>query len=170
MGIGIAILAFLVIFTGIQTFYPAPEYDDYCGDERTPIPAKIGEPVACTEDAKECPDGSFVSRDPTNDCEFFPCDDKFTTCHQEFDSVDKVYSKNLFIITLIIGIILLALGGALFELEAVGAGLMGGGIISLIYGSGRYWQYAGDLFRFIISIVGLILVIGLAYYLNKKKK
>lgn len=33
----------------------------------------IENPVVCTMDVKECPDGSFVSRDPTNNCEFFPC-------------------------------------------------------------------------------------------------
>ena len=28
---------------------------------------------ACTDDVKECEDGSFVNRDPANDCEFAPC-------------------------------------------------------------------------------------------------
>ena len=27
----------------------------------------------CTTDVKECDDGSYVSRDATNDCKFFPC-------------------------------------------------------------------------------------------------
>ncbi len=31
------------------------------------------EPKFCTQDAKECPDGSFVSRDSDNNCEFKPC-------------------------------------------------------------------------------------------------
>ncbi|MBN2459286.1 DUF333 domain-containing protein [Candidatus Woesearchaeota archaeon] len=31
------------------------------------------EAIACTEDAKVCPDGSAVGRDPYNNCEFFPC-------------------------------------------------------------------------------------------------
>lgn len=31
-----------------------------------------GEPVFCTMDAKECPDGSFVGRIGPN-CEFAPC-------------------------------------------------------------------------------------------------
>jgi len=29
--------------------------------------------VACSQDVKQCPDGSFVSRDSNNNCEFFPC-------------------------------------------------------------------------------------------------
>ncbi len=31
------------------------------------------EPIACTMDAKLCPDGSYVGRDPQNNCEFKPC-------------------------------------------------------------------------------------------------
>ena len=97
------------------------------------------------------------------------CDYDFT-CRQEYEDFQEIYSRNLFIITIIIGIILLTFGGALFELEAVGAGLMGGGITTILYGSVRYWPYAGDPLRFILSLVGLILVILFAYWLNKKTK
>ncbi|MFP4523884.1 MAG: hypothetical protein ACLFO2_01015 [Candidatus Woesearchaeota archaeon] len=31
------------------------------------------DPLMCAADVKECPDGSFVPRDPENDCEFKPC-------------------------------------------------------------------------------------------------
>jgi hypothetical protein len=33
----------------------------------------VGETVVCTEDAYECPDGSYVTRDPNNDCKFPEC-------------------------------------------------------------------------------------------------
>jgi outer membrane lipoprotein-sorting protein len=33
----------------------------------------VNDAKACSEDAKECPDGSFVSRNPDLDCEFNPC-------------------------------------------------------------------------------------------------
>jgi len=169
IGIAIIILTFLTVFAGIQTFYPNPKFDDFCGDIR---PKQIAEPerepIACTEDAKQCPDGTFVSRDPNNNCKFFPCENEFENCNQEYQSARNSHSKNLFIITLILGILLLATGGALFSLEAVGAGIMGGGIITIIYGAGSYWPNASNLFRFIISLVGLVIVIGLAYWLNKK--
>lgn len=39
-----------------------------------PLPAPAPEEaVACTQDAKQCPDGSFVGRDPKNNCEFTTC-------------------------------------------------------------------------------------------------
>jgi hypothetical protein len=29
--------------------------------------------IACTMEAKACPDGSYVGRDPDKNCEFRPC-------------------------------------------------------------------------------------------------
>jgi hypothetical protein len=37
-----------------------------------PIPTIAPQPVACTQDAKQCPDGSYVSRQGPK-CEFAPC-------------------------------------------------------------------------------------------------
>ncbi|MBU1199860.1 MAG: hypothetical protein KKF46_07725 [Nanoarchaeota archaeon] len=37
------------------------------------------EPVACTADAKVCPDGSAVGRDPDNNCEFPACPENVET-------------------------------------------------------------------------------------------
>ncbi|GEM_PF-3208453 len=33
----------------------------------------VNSPIACTADAKICPEGISVGRDPNNNCEFFPC-------------------------------------------------------------------------------------------------
>jgi hypothetical protein len=35
--------------------------------------------IACTSDAKICPDGSAVGRDSSNGCEFFPCTEEEMT-------------------------------------------------------------------------------------------
>lgn len=32
-----------------------------------------GEPAFCPADVQECKDGSFVARDPENQCKFKPC-------------------------------------------------------------------------------------------------
>ena len=34
------------------------------------------DPLVCAADVKQCPSGTFVSRDPENDCEFKPCPDE----------------------------------------------------------------------------------------------
>jgi hypothetical protein len=38
-----------------------------------PPPPMSDEPVACTADARQCPDGSYVSRNPANGCAFDAC-------------------------------------------------------------------------------------------------
>ena len=32
-----------------------------------------GEGAVCTQDAQQCSDGSYVGRNPDNNCEFYPC-------------------------------------------------------------------------------------------------
>ncbi|MBI3334843.1 hypothetical protein HYZ97_05125 [Candidatus Pacearchaeota archaeon] len=32
-----------------------------------------GEQIYCTQEVQECPDGSFVGRDPARNCSFRPC-------------------------------------------------------------------------------------------------
>jgi hypothetical protein len=167
IGIAVTILSFLVIFTGIQTFYPSPEYEDFCS--RIEIPKPVVNETFCTQDVKQCPDGSYVSRNPNNNCEFFPCENEQEKCYNKYDEARAQYSKNLFTITTILAIILLSLGATLFKLEHISSGIMGGGIITLLYGTFNYWPNAGNLFRFIISIIGLLVVIGFAYWINKKK-
>jgi len=38
----------------------------------TPLPTS-GEGIFCTADVRQCPDGSFVSRNPANGCAFDSC-------------------------------------------------------------------------------------------------
>jgi hypothetical protein len=40
------------------------------------IGQRLVEGQACAADVMECPDGSFVARDPNNNCEFFQCTDE----------------------------------------------------------------------------------------------
>lgn len=41
--------------------------------EAPPPPAVAEDRMMCTMDAKMCPDGSYVSRNPANGCAFNPC-------------------------------------------------------------------------------------------------
>ncbi len=167
IGIAITILSFLVIFTGIQTFYPSPEYDDFCSQTKPPLVPK--NQTLCAQDVKECPDGSYVSRDPNNDCEFFPCESEQEKCYEQYKNARTKHSKNIFIITIILSLILLTIGATFFKLNNVSSGIMGGGIITLLYGAFSYWPNAENLARFIISLIGLSILIGFTYWMNKKK-
>ena len=71
-------------------------------------------------------------------------------------------------ITLPLGILIIILGTLLFKLESVGAGLMGGGVGIILWGVSRFWIFAENFLKFILSLAGLGVLIWLAYYFNKK--
>ncbi|MBT7238051.1 hypothetical protein HN865_04310 [Candidatus Woesearchaeota archaeon] len=54
------------------------------------ISSCMGEPLACTEEAKMCQDGTFVSRDSNNNCNFEECPvtikcDYMNNCPESFN-------------------------------------------------------------------------------------
>ncbi|MEK6830091.1 MAG: hypothetical protein AABY15_08305 [Nanoarchaeota archaeon] len=123
-------------------------------------------------DQKRCEiqNGTWTSQ--KIECIKAPCPqgycDLYSKCNQEFTDADRERSRNVFFIALPLGVLIIALGAFFFGLEVVGAGLMGGGIGTLIYGSGAYWPYTENWIRFALSLAGLIIVIWLAYYFNRK--
>ena len=163
MGIAIIVLTIFVTFYGINTFYPRPNYEDFCGDIKTQ------ELIDSLERCEEVEGKWSVYeniRPIEGGAEGF-CDRDYY-CRQDLEDARKVRSRNVFFIALPLGIIIIALGAFVFGLEAVGAGLMGGGVGTLIYGAGAYWPYSENWIRFIISLIGLVILIFLTYWFNNK--
>jgi len=95
------------------------------------------------------------------------CDRDFT-CRGELEDAREKYSRGIFLFALPLGIAVIAIGAFVFGLEAVGAGLMGGGVGIILYGVGGFWRFADDWLKFVLSLVGLVVVIWLAYWFNSK--
>ncbi|MGD9275577.1 MAG: hypothetical protein PVJ67_00215 [Candidatus Pacearchaeota archaeon] len=152
LGIAIMILTIFVVVYGNNLIFEKPEYDDFCGSVRT---AKV------IETQSECAAEGGVWEDHGY-CNIY------SGCEEEYDKAREKYYKKVFLVTLPLGIIIIAIGALVFGLEAVGAGLMGGGVATILYGVGGYWQYSADLMKFLLSLVGLVIVIYVAYWFNKK--
>lgn len=162
LGIAILVLTISVVVYGISTVYDGPKYYDFC-EERTG--SIIEDPIEC-----EAAEGQWNVYDGPKSSEVGGwCDSDFT-CSAEYEDAREKYSRNLFLITLPIGIAIIIAGAVVFGLEAVGAGLMGGGVGVILYGVGEYWRYSGDLLKFLLSLVGLIVVIWFSYRFNRHKK
>jgi hypothetical protein len=186
IGLAIFILTMFVVIYGVYSFYPQPQYEDYCSDLRFPFPMDKGEndsvcPAVCVElyeineqgicEFNECGSGcgaDGISRFQTYEQCQIVADGK--TCYDEYDKASEQWSKVVFFIALPLGIILLAVGVFAFGLETVGAGLALGGVGIIIWGVGGYWRYSENLLKFLLSLVGLVIVIWLAYYFNKKSE
>ena len=164
LGIAIFILTMFVGIYGISTLYEnAPEYNDFC-------PSDLFTQERCIEEG-----GIWINNTDTQIIErgvkSVPggyCQYDYTRCQEEFDSARENYQRKVFFIAIPLGVVIIAIGALVFGLETVGAGLMAGGVGLIIYGIGGYWQYTKDWLKFAISLIGLIVVIWLAYYANRE--
>ncbi len=183
IGIGIFILTMFVAIYGISIFFPQPQYEDFCGVERFPKTVN-GEdrvcPAVCVE-MYEIQNGSCVLNSCGSGCgpDAVTTFDKLSQCEialsgkncwEMHNEAMKENSMKRFLLAIPIGIALIVLGNALFAVETVGVGLMAGGAGTFIWGAGSYWGYASDVWRFIISLVGLVALIIFAYWFERRNR
>ena len=163
LGIAIIILTIFVAYYGINTLFPKPDYNAYCTADRYNI--YVNNSAECT-----AADGRWNPNYGTAPVKDTPDGYRDLTwkCNQEYNDADRERSRKVFFIALPLGIIIVAVGAFFFGLEAVGAGLMGGGVGTLLYGSGAYWPYTQNWLRFVLSLVGLAILIWFAYFWNRK--
>ena len=165
LGIAIFILTIFVGIYGISTLYGVePQYDKYCPN--------INNEAECVEFGGTWNANTQVVVDSRGEAKPVPVQggycDVYAKCQPVYEEAQRVYYKKVFLTALPLGVVVIALGALIFGLEAVGSGLMAGGVGLLIYGAGQYWRFADDWLKFVLSLIGLILVIALAYYFNRK--
>ncbi len=159
--IGITIVVNLFITYLVDVIYPMPEFTDFCPESQ--VNRAIETETACLEiggqwneniEAKSIPPQVTVPV-PAGYC------DATYTCGKQYEEVMKVYNRNVFVVFIIAGILLLVGSMYLKGVEAISLGLSFGGILSLIIGSVRYWSDMDDILRVIllgIALAGLIFV------------
>jgi len=157
LGIAITIIFLLFVAYAIDTIYPSPEYKDFCEEKAT---------IINTQQECESIGGEWNPYDrpkPVTEDEIFEgyCDRDFE-CRQDYDAARDVYNRNVFFVSVIIGIITLVIA-ALLSLESVSAGLMGGSVLLIIYGTIRYWGDMSNILRTILLGVALAILIWLGY-------
>ncbi len=162
LSIAIAIVLTFFIAYGISVFYEAPEYQDFCGTE--PKPYYENQTACEAADGKwqprnyPCPEYAPGEARPINVKEICPegyCDSDFK-CRTEFEAKNDIYNRNVFIASVLFGIAAIILGVVL-ALESVSTGIMGGGVLLIIYGVFRYWGELGKYWR--LFVLGLVLAI-----------
>ncbi|MBS3081790.1 hypothetical protein J4416_02540 [Candidatus Pacearchaeota archaeon] len=171
LGLGIFIVFALAFFQGLETFYPTPQYDDYCSNRAGPLAYKIDTQCANIPDlqkkAEQCWDskGDFVYEYDSNGCAISGyCDG----CRIDYESDLDVHSSRVFIISIIIGILVFVAGFFLLSTEPVGSALMSGGIWAVFYGVVKNWRNFSESWRFLLLFVLLIVLIWLALRFNRK--
>lgn len=173
--IGIAVLFALFIGFFIDAVYPGPEYDQFCKHFNGPTPIYKGgpEPSKCPEInyndpvSQECNEkGGYMEYD--YDAQGCATNSRCNTCNKEFEAVNKVYSRNLFFITAIVGIIAILVGLIFVKLDAIASGFMFGGILVLIYGTARVFGDLSKVMRVIVLGIELIVLVYIGIKKSKK--
>lgn len=158
-GIAVFILTLFVGMYGISTLYgESPRYDDFCSYESF-------DEQSCTEEG-----GVWIENEGDSGPKRGYCQYDYRECQDSYGGAQEKYYKKVFLTALPVGLAIIFLGAMVFGLEAVGAGLMLGGVALMIYGSGAYWRFTDDWLKFVLSLVGLVVVIYVAYWFNRKDK
>lgn len=159
LSVAIAILFVMFIAYAIESVYPSPKYERYC-------PSPTINPV----NESECTavNGTWIVYPvETMNGKQFPAGvsgycDTYTECAQPWEDAQESYNRNLFFISIIIGLIVVVLS-LVFSVEAVGSGLMGGGVLLMIYGTIRYWGALSDILRTVMIGIALGILIWIGY-------
>ena len=143
--LGIIIVLNLFINYGVTTFYNAPKYGDFCGqDEFVPREA----PLMKQENGADFDSGKYEKQLKAQ-----------KECNENYQTARDLYNRNVFVFLIITGIISIIVGFLITQAEAVSLGLSFGGLLSLIIGTIRYWSAMNDYLRFIILSIALAILI-----------
>ena len=181
--LGIAIALLLVFFIGysVNTIYESPQYEDFCGERMEfkqsstraeceaengrwngqDSPKSVSSQLTCTKISEEgdnirldCVSGE--GRESFGFCDFD------YNCREDYDNAREPHARISFIVLMILGIVAIVVGGLLLNVEAVGAGIMGGGVLTLIYAAIRFWGSIPDYARLLVlgSALGVLIWLG----------
>ena len=172
----IGVLYAIFVNAVIEAFYPTPRHEDFCKDRfypEKPYPAlegkiqcsKYNEPLEeeldkCAEQ-KGMPDYKYDANGcPTRyvGCNF---------CQKDFDIANEKYNLVFFIISSFLAVVAIVIGLTLPAHKSlnqwIATGFMLGGLVTLFFGTFRYYQYLGRYIKPIVILVELLIVIFLSY-------
>ena len=172
----IAVLYAIFVNALIAAFYPEPKYDDYCKSRFYPE-----KPYPATIERKDCPKYKEPNQEELDRCsddkgypeyryDAYGCPVEYKGCNfcqRDFDNASQKYNFNYFIFSSILALIAIVIALLLPEHKSlnqwIATGFMLGGLITLFFGTFRYYEYLGRYVKPIVILAELLIVIYLAY-------
>lgn len=163
--IGIVIVTNLFLNYLVSLVYKAPDFDNYCKQEQ--VIEEVTTKDLCVSKGGQW-NGNVQKIDTAVPVtmEKGYCDLQFT-CRTDYDNASKIYNRNIFVILVVLGIILVATSFALAFNWILSVSFSMAGILSIIIASIRYWSDADNLVRVVILFLALATLI---YFAIKKFK
>lgn len=150
LGFGIAIIFPMMVHYGFATFSAPPELPKY--ETLTYGWSKIDQ------------DDKRIAREPTEEekNEESRKKEKNKKLALAYEKEMKQYSENQFYVIVPLGILAILIG-IFIPLQAIGTGLIFGGVFSIIEGYLGYWYYLSNELRFISLLIAFIVLIIAGY-------
>ena|SRR3989338_4145933 len=143
-GFGIAIILPMLVHYGVSTFSPAPKWE-------TSYTSNYYQYQNATPEEKE----KLQIEDNKR--------------QEKYRQHRKTFERHLFYVAAPVGVAAIIVGAGL-TVQAVGAGLIFGGIFTLIDGYCWYWSELQDWMRFLSLLMAFIVLIGIGYAKASEKK
>lgn len=172
LGLGTAIILTSLVSLGIETFYPAPEYPEFDSTQES-------EPrdFNCDFNDLKCLDEQQASDDAYYDAldrQQAQQDEGYDKKLKDYDEKNEAYSRNFFVITNIIGL-LVFLGGFLLLLvstmatRSVAIGIVLAGMASIVGGyATSLWSGGNDKSEFAVALlVAVIIIVASMWFLQQ---
>ena len=158
LALALALVIIVNVFfqVGLDTFYPHPDYDEFCGERSVEIDQPLDTQEACLAE-----NGTWTVDNYGNYCE-----DR-EDCWEAYDEANQPYMRDRFIVSVILGLGVLLLGMLVAMPTAIANGLLYGGILSMTIGTLGYWGDMDDYLRFAVS--GAVLIILILVGIKKLK-
>jgi hypothetical protein len=181
MTIAIAIILAFFVGYAVNTFYQEPKYEDFCkpGIYTVPLDTKekcesVGGNWTTMAADKIAPEALAANQylctkqDTVNVNEMIMtcvtkemqqqngyCDPEYT-CRAAFEKALEPHNRISFIILAIVGVIIIVIATVFLRENVIGYGMLAGGILTLLYGTIRFWGAIPDYAR--LAILGIVLV------------
>jgi len=162
--IGIVIVLNLFFNYALSLVYKSPEYMAYCPQTQVvDIPTTEG---SCVDKGGQWTknDVRYIKAPAQGEVVPGYCDLEYT-CRQDYQKASDTYSRNIFVVLVVLGAIVVALGNFLTMNSVIASGLSLAGVLSFIIASMRYWGSANDGIRVLILAIAL----GLLFWVAIKK-
>jgi len=138
LGFGIAIILPMLVHYGVSTFSPSPKWEDRYGTY------------------------SYQKYQNATPEEKIKLDEERDAAEKRWHSQEKIFQRHLFLVAVPVGLAAIIIG-ALSLIQAIGTGLMFGGIFTLIDGYCWYWSELQDWMRFLSLLVAFIVLVFIGY-------
>jgi len=138
LGFGIAIILPMLVHYGVSTFSPAPKLQDRYENY------------------------SYQKYQNATPEEKIKLDKERDAATKRWQEKEKIFQKHLFFVAVPIGLAAIIIG-AVSLIQAIGTGLMFGGIFTLVDGYCWYWSELQDWMRFLSLLAAFVVLIFIGY-------